>query len=387
MDESLKKLLFDIICRSVWGRELPDTQPLSDEQMQILYNIAKIHDLSHILTDGMMKTDIVPESFKGELKKSLLLAVMRYEKQKYTLNEISELFEQNEIPFIPLKGSVIRDYYPQPWMRTSGDIDVLVHKSDCEKAIKLIEEKLEYKLRQYESLHAYSLYSPSGVQLELHYTLVEDVEILGTNEILNSIWNFVTDCDGKKYMKKMPNEVFMLYHIVHIAKHFKGSGCGIRPFLDLWLLEQKMPFDRGRLDEMLNKSGILKFYDLSKQLCRVWFENDEHGEVTRHMEEFLLESGIHGNLVSRNTIRNAKGDSKIKAMMRLIFVPYEPLAKAYPGLKKRPYLYPFYQVGRWFKIFDRKKRRDMANQSRGIMSVSSSKADAVSKMLEEFGLK
>ena len=31
-----------------------------------------------------------------------------------------------QIPFLPLKGSVIRQYYPEPWMRTSCDIDILV---------------------------------------------------------------------------------------------------------------------------------------------------------------------------------------------------------------------------------------------------------------------
>ena len=47
--------------------------------------------------------------------------------------ECCNALEKAQIPFVPLKGSVIRKYYPEAWMRTSSDIDVLVHKEDVEK--------------------------------------------------------------------------------------------------------------------------------------------------------------------------------------------------------------------------------------------------------------
>ncbi|MBO4954226.1 MAG: nucleotidyltransferase family protein, partial [Clostridia bacterium] len=36
------------------------------------------------------------------------------------------------IDFMPLKGAVIRQYYPEPWMRTSCDIDIHVKKDRLE---------------------------------------------------------------------------------------------------------------------------------------------------------------------------------------------------------------------------------------------------------------
>ena len=72
---------------------------------------------------------------------------------------------------MPLKGSVLRASYPQDWMRTSCDIDILVHREDLERAVELLVEKKQYR-REVTNLCDVSLYAPSGVHLELHYDLV-----------------------------------------------------------------------------------------------------------------------------------------------------------------------------------------------------------------------
>ncbi len=47
---------------------------------------------------------------------------------------------------MPLKGSVIRNMYPEPWMRTSCDIDILVEKSSLDVAKKAVQAiGFEYK--------------------------------------------------------------------------------------------------------------------------------------------------------------------------------------------------------------------------------------------------
>ena len=38
-----------------------------------------------------------------------------------------------------LKGAVLRQYYPEPWLRTSGDIDILVEHTICPVFIALHE--------------------------------------------------------------------------------------------------------------------------------------------------------------------------------------------------------------------------------------------------------
>ena len=42
------------------------------------------------------------------------------EAQNAELEEICEILKEENIDFIPLKGAFIRNYYPEPWMRTSS---------------------------------------------------------------------------------------------------------------------------------------------------------------------------------------------------------------------------------------------------------------------------
>ena len=79
-------------------------------------------------------------------------AIVRDNAQDMTLAEISERFSENDIPHIPLKGSVVKKYYPFPEIRRSGDIDVLIH--DCQKYI-IIENKVNHACDQDRQLVGY----------------------------------------------------------------------------------------------------------------------------------------------------------------------------------------------------------------------------------------
>ena len=62
--------------------------------------------------------------------------------------ELKEALEKAEIPFLPLKGSVIRKYYPEPWMRTSCDIDLLIHKEEADNVVNLFTEKFGGEIKR-----------------------------------------------------------------------------------------------------------------------------------------------------------------------------------------------------------------------------------------------
>ena len=139
------------------------------ELLAKLYTLSKSHDLAHLVGDALTKNNIIGDGeIKAKFQNQMMLAVYRYEKINYELGRLREAMNEAKIPFIPLKGSVIRQYYPKPWMRTSCDIDILVHESDLERAVAILVDKLAYK-RESKGSHDISLFSDYGVHLELHY--------------------------------------------------------------------------------------------------------------------------------------------------------------------------------------------------------------------------
>ena len=69
------------------------------------------------------------------------MSVYRNEQIKYAFAQICDTFELSSIPYIPLKGSVIRPYYPKESMRTSCDIDILVKEENHEAAIDVLVQR------------------------------------------------------------------------------------------------------------------------------------------------------------------------------------------------------------------------------------------------------
>ena len=64
--------------------------------------------------------------------------------------KLAELFCDNNIDFIPLKGILVREYYTVPQLRSFSDIDIIIRESDRQKCQKVMldngfEEEIYYR--------------------------------------------------------------------------------------------------------------------------------------------------------------------------------------------------------------------------------------------------
>lgn len=385
VSEILFALLRSEICEEQVCDELKNS--ISPETLPALYKISKAHDLSHLIADALDKNGLLPTGSEAEKRflQQRNMAVYRYEQFHYELEEICTVLSRAEIKHIPLKGSVIREHYPQPWMRTSCDIDILVHKEDLEKAIAALESELKYK-HEYGCAHDESLYSESGVHLELHHTLLEDVHNEKASEILGNVWGTATPKAGQDYVFELTNEMFYFYHIAHMAKHFEHGGCGIKPFLDILVIENNIPLDEAKRDELLDKGGLLKFSDNARKLANVWFADVEYDKVTSRMEEYVLKGGVYGTLENRVVAQQAKKGGKFRYAMSRIFLPYENLKYSYPIIRKHRWLTPFYEVVRWFRILFKGSAKKSVQEFSANAAVSDETRERTAELLNELGL-
>ncbi len=120
--EKIIRAMMDLIASEVCGKEIDKSQQtLTDEELAKLYKLSKSHDLAHLVGDALIKNDLIGnDEIKAKYQKQVMIAIYRYEKINYELNRLRSALNEAQIPFIPLKGSVLRQYYPEPWMRTSS---------------------------------------------------------------------------------------------------------------------------------------------------------------------------------------------------------------------------------------------------------------------------
>lgn len=301
--EKIIHAMMDLIASEVCGMAIDKSKyTLTDEELAKLYKLSKSHDLAHLVGDALIKNDLIGDGeIKAKFQKQIMLAVYRYEKINYELGRLRKVLNEAKIPFIPLKGSVLRRYYPEPWMRTSCDIDVLVHEEAVDQTAQIIVEKLGYTYEK-KQYHDISLMSDGGVHLELHHSIKENKANI--DALLSECWDYATPSDD--YECCFTNEFFYFHQIAHASYHFLHGGCGVRPILDLYLLQRKMPFDSTVLDEMLERSGIKKFFEAAQALSEVWFGSGEHTDVTRRMEDYLLCGGVYGSTANSMAVGQQK---------------------------------------------------------------------------------
>ena len=382
--EGLKteNLLFSLIKNEITENCGLEKIEISPKMQRELFVLSKKHDLAHLVLNSINKLNLSLQSEVEEaFKKQYFLAFYRYEQSNYEYKKICETLNAEKIPFIPLKGAVIRDYYPEPWLRTSCDIDVLVKEQDLDRAIKALVDNLGCRKEGDKNFHDVSLMFSSNVHLELHFNILENIKKI--DYVLKDVWDYAYPIEQGGFEYRVENEFFIFHMLAHMSYHFVSGGCGIRPFIDLFILRNRFEIDQEKLTVLLEKGKILKFYNAVCDLCEVWFGDKNHTELTLNMQEYLLTGGVYGNLNNKIAMNKAQGDSRGKYLFKRIFLPYNSMKTRYPILKKHKWLLPFCHLHRWFERLFTGNAGKIKKEMQAYNSVSQEKNSAVEQLIKD----
>ncbi len=346
-------VLFGLLQVAVCGA--PVTEQLktacAPEMLEEVYALACRHDLAHLVGQGASKLGLPESESLTKCTQSAMRAFLRYMQLEAACQSVCKTLEQAQIPFIPLKGSVLRNSYPESWMRTSCDIDILVKEEILDTAVAVLTQELGYTARS-KSDHDISMYTPDGVHVELHYdTIQERYEVGGCRNVLAGIWEDARPIKPGSYHMVLSDAMFYFYHMAHMAKHFEVGGCGIRAFLDIWVLQHRVDHDPAAREKLLREGGLWKFARGAEQVADYWFCNTEPDQMTRQVSDYILRAGLYGDNANRAALGQAKMGGKMKyLLLRRAFLPYDYLKAEYPILQKHKWLTPVYQVVRWLRM-------------------------------------
>lgn len=373
------EVLFSLIRYEVLDGEYT-REPAELEDAKLIASVcslAAMHDLAHLVADALGRLSVVPadEKLANSLGREQLKAIFRAERMDGELEAICELFEKEKIEFLPLKGAVIRELYPEKWMRTSCDIDILVRKEDMARASDALCGTLGYS-KEAEGDHDVGFKSGSGIRLELHFSLGGEEREL---KIFKNVWEHTYAKEDGAFRKYMSDDFFYLYHIAHMAKHLENGGCGIKPLLDL-------AFITASGDRLLEDNNLKSFADAAQRLSRVWFAGAERDRLASELEDYILRAGVYGNVSNAVAVGQIKRGGKFKYIMSRIFLPYGTLKYQYPILMKHRWLTPAYQVRRWFKLLLCGGVKRSLGEIKVNSDMTSERSESVAKLFSELGL-
>ena len=358
------------------------------KNLNLIYDISKRNDMAHLVGFALEKHGLIsPEdAVFAKFQEQQYLAIYRCEGMEYEIASMCETLESHGIDFILLKGAVIRGLYPEGWMRTSSDIDILVRSESIDNADDLLVERLGYK-RYTEGTHDRTFFSEGGVHVELHFSLVEDDRANNAAEVLRDVWSYAIRTGNGEHEYRLPDELFYFYHIAHLAKHMAYAGSGIRPFLDLWLINKNMPAPSDKKEKLLRRGKLDRFASLCDDLSTYWMEGKRATADVEELELFVINCGIYGSEENRIAIERKKRGGTFGYVWRRLFMPYDVLKKRHPALRKHKWLMPFFQIARWFRLITGEKTKQAINEIKTSAATSQEDADDIHRFLTKIGLK
>ena len=381
----LTPIMMGLIKSAVLGQPLSsDFEVPSEEIVGELYKLSKFHDIANIVGTSLVDNNLVKSAeLREKFQKEIMLSIYREKQISAELNSISEVLSGAGIAFMPLKGAVIRPLYAKPWLRTSCDIDILVRESELEGAISKLTKKLGYTTDGKKNFHDVSLYSPSGVHLELHFNIKEVNDKM--DPILDKVWEYSAPvCEGDFEYRQ--SREFLIFHIfAHTVHHFSTGGCGIRPFIDLHFLTSG-DYNKEALIQLCSSAGIEKFRQGAEELISAWFRGGEYTDRARSMERYVVDGGTYGTLNQGVLAEQTSSGGRKNYLLKRIFLSYDMLKIRYPKLENRRILVPFYQVRRWVELLFGNRLGAVVKEYNRSKNITKEESEKTKELFESLGI-
>lgn len=284
--------------------------------------------------------------------------------QTVDFNEISQAFAQHNIPFIPMKGIVIAEYYPVPQVRSMGDMDLAIA---TENRQRVHEFMLNRDFKWFCDNHAVWTYGRDVAVYEIHDHIMYETlaNAVDYTAYFDRLWDYAESVDGTRFEMKL--EYHFLYLVAHAAKHIINKGIGFRAFLDFAVLAKNAQLDWNWIEQELKKLQLFEFARTCFALCERWFaltmpytgkvlDEDFAAQVTEKVfvdGNFGLENEENDVGVAAKTAKRSSEpyiSTAIKITIRKLFPPYRDmkLIPWYSFVDGRPWLLPAAWIYRFF---------------------------------------
>lgn len=348
-------LIYLVSC--VVNGERPDKKRCDGMELKKVYSVALRHALSVCASLALESVVELPEYFI-EAKYKAIRRLALYEKERQTL---LKMFEDTGIWYLPLKGIVLKNYYPKTSMREMSDNDILVDNNMLSDGKKIMQD-LGYDCVKFGKIHHDVYKKAPGLCFELHRTLFEKNNAPDIYDYYLDIKDKLIKDDKSKFGYHMTNEDFYIYIVCHLYMHYKYSGIGLRSLLDLYVFNMRFgqALDREYLVAELKKLGLLDFEHDVAELAGKTFSCCGLSESENKELLFFIDSNSHGsfeNHLAKNLQNDDSANTKLKYILRRLFPSEKVLESHFPVVYRHRYLYPLLIVYRPVTVLVKKRKR------------------------------
>ena len=353
MNDICKDLIYLLACAV--NAITPDTERCKAMDLEKLYKLAQRHSVSSAVCIALEHAGIQDKQFHEAYKKAVRKNIM-FDIERAA---IFEEFEKNEIWYIPLKGAILKELYPENGMREMADNDVLIDPNNTEK-VRDIMVKKGYTVKNYGISKDDIYIKMPFLNFEMHNSLFEELTSDLLQEYYSDIQKKLFKDENNNYGFHFSDEDFYIYLIAHEWKHFKRAGTGIRSLLDCYVYLRALndTLNFRYIAEQMEILELSEFEHAQRELSFKLFSSTNIPQLSSTEADMLMiyiTSGTYGTY-DRLYVQELKGKSKLDYILHQMFPNLTMMKKSVKFVNKCKYLYPIGIVYRWGRIL--LKRRE-----------------------------
>ena len=340
-----------------------------------VFKLGELHNVTAMLCLEIKK---LPAQFRPEknimsiFNQALGLAVQRYDNKTKSLNALNEVLNENKIPRLFLKGAAIKDLYPTPEVRTSGDIDLVVNKIDFDVSTYILVQN-GFELAQKSDIQSVLIINDEEFELKNYIDCFnKNTELFFNNPFDESKSENITE-----YVYHLKPTYHLIYIISHIIKHLITGGVGLRQLMDVDVLIRSGLVDTDLLFKIARELNIEKSVKVIISLSKDYFNTpidldyQIENQLKESLESVILNGGVFGFAISNpgtirltKSVNNTKSSgflASVKALLMMIFVNKNYLYTNYPYSNNHHFLLPIAFLNRLFDAIFKRGKSNVKN--------------------------
>lgn len=385
---------FLLLMQSVLNSTEPPV-PTEDIDWGVIADIAVNHSLVPMLWFAI---ESIPSDRKPQHNSFPYLEQMYREQMITDINlsteteRILSAFSDMDISAVPVKGILTKELYPQPFLRTMTDVDILCMDKDRKRIDDFF--LAEGYTRENTGVKDISYRKDNILHFEVHTSLLNSNS--PAYDYFFRVWDRV-ECQEASRIARLTSEDTYIYMLEHLAHHLETGGAGVRMLMDVYLFLNKytLTLDREYITEVLSRIKLADFEKQVIRICKNWFSGEEDPDVYSDLSQFVFNSGTYGKAEAvflAEAIRN-NSDTPIKAnkqgltiILRKLFPSLVFLRRSYTAVDRVPLLYPVFVPAYWFNRLFVKKNVKTSNINKYFTSSDSEESRRLRAVYESLGL-
>lgn len=291
---------------------------------QQVHALAEYNSVGGMAWFGAKTRDDIPDDLRKRWESEAQMTLFRRVRFDAEREQVFASLAREGLSYLPMKGTLLANYYPRPEMRSMADNDFLYgfvepaedggfricgatdaeREATVERGIRTIEHVMHglgYTTKSLRAGNHESFEKAPIFNFEPHRRLMSPSSPMAV--YYENPWSRAIQDENDPHMFRFSDEDEYVYVMAHAFKHFDAAGCGIRFVVDtrVFLDTKGMGMNWDYVFAELQKAGLFDFEARVRALADAGFGGAcstnplplEQAELLR----YLLGSGTYGNSV------------------------------------------------------------------------------------------